>query len=194
MTERWKDIDGYEGMYQVSDRGRVKSLNYRCTGSERICRQSITKKGYSVVPLIKDKHKKLHYVHRLVADAFIENENSKPTINHIDGNKENNCVENLEWATYSENSKHAQVIGLASMENGWRASVEKSRIAVAKTDSDGNVIKKYPSVFQASKDNHMAHTTIIGIAKGDKHPKGKYGWVIIPKNECEWERQEINNE
>lgn len=194
MTERWKDIDGYEGMYQVSDRGRVKSLNYRCTGREGFLSQAVAKIGYPVVVLCKDKIQKMYYVHRLVAKAFLDNPQRKPEVNHIDGNKENNFVENLEWATYAENQRHACKTGLADIESGWKASVEKSRLAIAKVNQNGNIIKRYPSSAQAAKDNHMSHTTILNYARGLKQCAGGNSWVFIPKNECEWERQEINNE
>lgn len=105
MKKIWKDI--FEN-YQVSNYGEVKSLNYNHTGKEKILKQHILKNtGYKVVPLFIDKRKKTCYVHKLVAMAFIPNLENKSQVNHIDGNKLNNSVENLEWCTHSENQRHA---------------------------------------------------------------------------------------
>ena len=92
--EIWKDIEGYEGLYQVSNKGRVKSL-YK--GSERILKPHDNGRGYLRVHLTKENTSKNIRVHRLVALAFIPNPNNLPEINHRDENKKNNCVENLEW-------------------------------------------------------------------------------------------------
>ena len=104
--EIWKDIKGYEGLYQVSDKGRIKSFKKRFGKQEQetIMRTTMEWCGYMRVGLTKDKKSKLYAVHRLVAQAFIPNPENKPVINHIDGNKANNEVDNLEWATHKENS------------------------------------------------------------------------------------------
>lgn len=106
--EEWKDIEGYENKYQVSNQGRVKSLNYLHTKKEEILSQRINKKGYSVVYLYKDKKTKTFSVHRLVAKAFIPNPNNFTCINHKDENKTNNCVENLEWCNTSYNNNYGE--------------------------------------------------------------------------------------
>ena len=104
--EEWKDVVGYEGIYQVSSLGRIKSLErMRCHGKtykEKIkCSHLIN--GYVVVMLFKNGKHKNCKVHRLVAEAFIPKPENKPCIDHIDTNRENNCVENLRWVTYQEN-------------------------------------------------------------------------------------------
>lgn len=110
MNESWRDIDGYEGKYQVSDRGRIKSLSrYRVVNSlmpERIMISCSHRSGYRVVWLRKPKEHRKFFVHRLVASAFISNPESKPIVNHKDRDKANNRVSNLEWFTLSENSQH----------------------------------------------------------------------------------------
>ncbi len=104
-NETWKDIEDFEG-YQISNLGRVKSLNYHRTKRERILQQNINKVGYCVVHLCKNGKCHTFAVHRLVAIAFIANPNEKPQVNHLDECKTNNCVENLEWATAKENTNY----------------------------------------------------------------------------------------
>ena len=115
MQEVWKDIKGYEGHYQISSNGRVKSLARMRLGKndclislkEKILKQKTTKSGYKSVHLRCMEKQSHPTVHRLVAEAFIENPENKLTVNHIDANKENNCVTNLEWSTHSEQMIHA---------------------------------------------------------------------------------------
>lgn len=104
--EIWKDIEGYEGLYQVSNKGRVKSLNYKRTGKEGILSSSPTSSGYLIVNLCKNKKQKPFYIHRLVAKAFLPNPNNLPQVNHKDENKENNTVYNLEWCTAKYNNNY----------------------------------------------------------------------------------------
>ena len=100
--EIWKDIQGYEG-YQISNYGRIKSLNYNKTKQEKILKTSKNTKGYLQVGLFKDGKQVRKQIHRLVAEAFLENPNNLPQVNHKDENKENNCAENLEWCTLKYN-------------------------------------------------------------------------------------------
>ena len=112
MEEIWKDIKGYEGLYQVSNLGRVKSFNYMNTGKEKIKTPTLQKKytmkqgGYLQTTLYKNNKSKTVLVHRLVAEAFIPNPDNLPQVNHKDYNKTNNCVENLEWCSAKYNSNH----------------------------------------------------------------------------------------
>lgn len=107
MIEEWRDIEGYEGLYQVSNLGRVKSLARTAIDrrgiphyvNERILKQAFDKDGYCLVGLHKDRKIKSGKVHRLVASAFIDNPHNLPEVNHKDENKSNNNVENLEWCT-----------------------------------------------------------------------------------------------
>lgn len=113
--EIWKDVVGYEGMYLISNFAKIKSLDkvvrtkgFNATrihkGKMLSCRK--TDDGYVRINLSKENKKKTYKIHRLVAEAFIENVYNKPTINHIDGNKENNIVNNLEWMDWDENYNH----------------------------------------------------------------------------------------
>lgn len=97
MEEIWKDIKGYEGLYQISNLGRVKSLNYKRTGIEEILKSKKMRNGYLRITLNKNGKYKTFAVHRLVAEAFINNPNNLPEVNHKDEDKQNNCVWNLEY-------------------------------------------------------------------------------------------------
>ena len=106
MIEEWRDIEGYEGLYQVSNLGRVKSLArvvIRSDGKPNTVNEKILKygmnRGYCAVVLCKDGKKKMYKVHRLVAMAFLRNPHNLPEVNHKDEDKKNNCVDNLEWCT-----------------------------------------------------------------------------------------------
>lgn len=105
QKEEWKDIPGYENTYQVSNLGRVRSLKYRKTNKTKILKISFFRTGYARVNLQKDKQSVSKLVHRLVAEAFIPNPDNKPEVNHINGDKSDNNIKNLEWMTSSENVK-----------------------------------------------------------------------------------------
>jgi hypothetical protein len=116
-NEIWKDIEGYEGLYQISNKGRVKSLERIIEGrwgktfrKERLLNATYHK-GYAKLGLSKNKSIKYYPLHRLIALAFIPNNENKPCINHIDCNPSNNTISNLEWVTYSENQLHAELNG-----------------------------------------------------------------------------------
>lgn len=104
--EIWKDVPGYEGLYQVSNLGNVRSLNYRNKGEIRLLSQAVNKKGYKHVGLHKDKITTTFQVHRLVAIVFISNPKNLPVVNHKDWNPGNNCADNLEWCSIAYNGQY----------------------------------------------------------------------------------------
>jgi hypothetical protein len=123
MSEAWKPVVGYEGIYEVSSLGRVRMLRrMRSDGRtypERIARVKPLTTGYLNMSLYKGGKEVRAFVHRLVAEAFIPNPESKPCINHKDGNRSNNAVENLEWCTQSENIRHSfDTLGRARVNAG----------------------------------------------------------------------------
>jgi hypothetical protein len=115
MSEKWRDISGYEGIYKVSDLGKVKSFHRK---SPMILKQTLTKEGYMRLELNNSGISKKFTVHRLVAAAFVDNPENKKEVNHIDGNKQNNTKSNLEWNTSSENQLHAFDTGLQKGRKG----------------------------------------------------------------------------
>ena len=163
MKEEWKDIEGYEGLYQVSSFGNIKKIAYTAKTKKGIryhkakyIKQQLAKNGYYIVGLYKERKCKQYYVHRLVAKAFLENE--KEMVNHIDGNKKNNMLSNLEWCTRQENEIHAWKIGLkekireTSKENLKIARLYlNNKIPVLQYTLDGDFIRKWES----ASDNKM---------------------------------------
>lgn len=133
MKEVWKDIPEYEGYYQVSNLGNFRSvprvIKYKSTGTRnypaKMLLTETTKDNYQRIVLMKHGIKKRFQAHRLVALTFIPNPENKPCVNHIDGNKSNNIVTNLEWCTYSENSIHAIRTGLQNMSNHHPSNAKK---------------------------------------------------------------------
>lgn len=112
MTEIWKDIDEYDGVYQVSSFGSIRNTGIGIS-SAKILKPHLGTTGYYYVNLSKKSKVKLHKIHRTVARHFLTFNTAKNIVNHIDGNKLNNYVSNLEWCTSTENNRHARVLGLA---------------------------------------------------------------------------------
>lgn len=130
--EVWKDIPGYEGLYQISNIGNIRSLNYNQTGKVQRLKLD-THKGYKKLCLYKNGRKKSHRVHRLVALAFIPNPNNLPYINHKDENRANNCVWNLEWCTAKYNTNYGTCPQKISTALKGRPCKEETKKKISKT-------------------------------------------------------------
>lgn len=166
--EIWKDIKGYEGLYQVSNFGRVKSLvNNKGQYREKIL-NPIIGNGYYRVRLFKNKQNKLYSVHRLVAEAFIPNPDNLPQVNHRDENKLNNSVDNLEWCDNKFNMNYG---------TARQRMVEKQSKKVYQYDLEGNLIKIYNSVSETEKDGFMT-TAVSACCRNEKyrHTHKGYRW------------------
>ena len=158
--EEWKDIAGYEGLYQVSNLGRVKSLRNNKMRKEKIFKVKKNTTGYLYLSLYKNNVGKNYLLHRLVAKAFLKNPKNYPCINHKDENKENNNINNLEWCTYLYNSRY-----------GTRTErIVKSRlISIYCLETD----KCYNSIKQASEELNLDSSKIVKVLKGrQKQTKG----------------------
>lgn len=161
--EEWRDIEGTDGKYQVSNYSRVKRF---CNGEVKILKPSISPEGYTFCSLTVNRKKKMPKVHRLVAEAFIPNPDNKPYVNHIDGCKWNNCASNLEWVTHSENVRHADASGLRELPRG-----EEHR-ATKITDEQVLYIRENPdklNTYQLGEKFGVDPTTIGNIQMGRSH-------------------------
>lgn len=173
--EEWKDILNYEGLYQISNLGRVKSLpkdSHNQYNTERILKPFVGKDNYSRVILTKSKKHKSYYIHRLVAEAFIDNPNKFSVVNHIDENKQNNNVNNLEWCTAYYN----QVYGTKN----YRSSL-KRRKKLFQFDLEGNFIKEWDSITEAQ--NTLKIYNISNCVRGQSRYKNVGGYIWKLKKE-----------
>lgn len=177
MEEIWRDIEGYEGIYRVSNLGRVKSLarniylhEWPMPLKERILKPYPNKKGYLGIDLRKDNKRKCPRVHRLVAQAFITNPENKPQVNHKDCNKTNNKVDNLEWCNNSENQIHAWANGMQP--TGDDRNISRKKIICVDTGDIFNSIKDAAKFANSSRSNIYA--CCVGNTSHCKGHKFKY--------------------
>lgn len=158
-------IDGIETNYSVNEEGIVKNIT-----TNKILKQHNTKDFYKSVTIYVNGKAKLCRVHRLVAQAFIPNPDCKPYVNHIDGCRFNNKIENLEWCTPSENTRHAIDTGLMTPNN------ERS---VVQYDLNGNKIKIFDSITQAAKETNSSIEKIICCCQYQRLTHNLYQWRYI---------------
>lgn len=171
--EYWRPIVGYEGLYEVSSLGRVKSLNYERTGKEKIMKLQKQNCGYICVYLSKNKEHKNLLVHRLVAKAFIQNPNNLPCVNHKDEDKTNNCVDNLEWCDYAYNSNYG-----TKNKRMFNNRTKKPVVQIF----NGKVIKVYNYLIEVEKDG-FSKGNVCACCKGMiKQYKG-YNWRYATPDE-----------
>jgi hypothetical protein len=191
MEEIWKDIQGYEGYYQVSNLGRVKSLDriiyqnknnviYSRTIKGRLLKFNNDKQGYQLVHLDKEGKRLCKKVHRLVAEAFIKNKNNKVYVNHIDGNKKNNNITNLEWVTATENNLHAYKTKLSKPKSNMLGRLGKdnpcSKIIYQIDKTTNQIIKQYYGSYEAERCTGIYSSNIISCCNGKVKTAGGYIW------------------
>lgn len=165
MEEEWRDIKGYED-YQISNKGNVKSLNFRHTGQERILKKMKQKNGYLQVRLYKDGKMKSFLVHRLVAETFLPNPDNKPCVNHLSERKTENNVENLEWVSYQYNINYGTAIERIQ---------EKLGTKIKCFDLETKEETIYPSLHEAARQMNIPYGSIRDNMTICKRPyKNKY--------------------
>lgn len=178
MQEIWKDIPNYEGRYQVSNLGNIKSLSFKNQNFESLLKPSLNSSGYYKVELYKDKKSKVFYVHRLVATVFIPNPENKSEVNHIDGNKINNIVSNLEWNTISENQKHAikHKLRTSSPMLGRFGKLNPSSKPILQYDFNGNLIKRWDSIADIERELGINRSCISNNLIGNNKTSHGFVW------------------
>lgn len=176
--ELWKDIPSYEGLYQASTMGRIRSLY-----TNKILKHEISKNGYCKVTLCKNRVRKLCSVHRLVATTFLPNHNKKLQVNHKDGNKTNNCVDNLEWATSKENIIHSYKNKLQIPKKGKEHPLyrkygkeNKTSKKINQYDLQGNFIKTWDSIMDVERILNINNGNISSCCNGKKRMAGGFIW------------------
>ena len=181
MYEIWKDITGFENMYQVSNLGRVKSLpklkrvtvfnkaHIKIMTKERIIGGSLDKSGYIQINLRKNRKIKKYRIHRLVAEAFLPPIAGCNIVNHKNGIKNDNRLSNLEWCTEKDNTHHC----IYALKNKWWLCHEK---AVEQYSLEGILIERYSSITEAAKSVGILHSSISSCCNGKTKTSGGYVW------------------
>lgn len=172
VSEIWKDIPEYEGLYQISNLGRVKTLG-RKRVKEGIRKTEICK-GYERIDLSKNNKSKHYFIHQLVAKTFIPNPNNYKIINHIDENTLNNCVENLEWCTQQYNLCYG---------NRRQKVIDKERKLVHQYDKNNNLIMTHYSIQQAARNIGRNAGPICRCCQGKQEYAYDYKWLYANESE-----------
>ena len=167
--EEWRDIEGYEGLYQVSNKGRVRSFYYSTEG--KILKQSKDKDGYNCIGLHKNKITKYCKVHRLVANAFLQNPNNLPEIKHKDECKTNNSVENIEWC----DRKHNVTWNDLHKRSGYKNRNNILSKKVCQLTKEGDLIAIYSSTREAER-NGFNHCNISMCCNGLSYTHKGFKW------------------
>ena len=179
-AEIWKPIAGFEGYYEVSNRGRIRSVDRIVTmknGRKRLTQGKMLKPfvyngdgNYTGVVLSKDGNHRKHSIHRLVAQAFVPNPNNLPEVNHKDENKTNNCAENLEWC----DRKYNNTYGTAKV----RAAVTQGKPVLQL--KDGRIVNAWPTEGLAAQFTGASQGGISACCRGEMKTSGGYGWMWAP--------------
>lgn len=179
--EIWREIKNYENRYEVSNTGKIRSLNYRNQkGKIKELTPSLSNKGYFMFPLPFKNSQKSVCVHRIVAETFLplpfDFESNRYTVNHIDGNKQNNNVDNLEWMSYSQNNYHAyEKLGKINGMKGKKYEKCKLSKVVTCYNDDYSFIKTYNSTTEAFEKDGYTSSGISHAIKDNKKYK-KLNW------------------
>ena len=186
-NEIWKDIEGFEGYYQVSNLGNIKSLNYGNHGYEQNLVPKINNKGYKWVELVKGKKKKCLLIHRLVAIAFIDNPENFKVVNHIDENPLNCVADNLEWCTIGYNTRYS----IERHKDRYKKYTEPPKVKkfkhyktiyINQLTLDGEFIREWSSFVELKKKMNYHNTSIKECCEGKRKTAYGYKWEFADKN------------
>lgn len=178
MTEIWKDIVDYKGLYQASNLGRIKSLDKKDAMGRlvkgKIMKPATRKDGYLQITLHKDKKATKFLVHRLIAEIFIENKQNLKEINHKDENKQNNNISNLEWCSRKYNVNY----GEANKKRRYKLLNKRGK-KIAQYDKKGNLLNMFLSLSQATRDTKVNKAHISECCNKYRKTAGGYKWECI---------------
>lgn len=173
-NEIWKNILNYENLYQVSNLGNVKRK--QTNKLLKTLKHGKKENEYLMIALSNNGKEKMFYIHRLVAQAFIDNPNNLPQVNHINGIKSDNRVENLEWCTNGENQIHAIKNNLKIPARGLQCGNTRK---VGQYSKSGNLIKKWEYIKLASMELNILSSNIINCCKNKIPSAGGYKWKYL---------------
>ena len=178
MIEIWKDVVGYEGLYQVSNCGNVRSLNWKNTGMVRNMCPRLNNKGYFIVNLSKDSKSVSKSVHRLVAQAFLPNTLNYTDVNHIDENPRNNCVENLEWCTHKSNvnkynANHPEHFRSRKSTERYQ---KRLNLKVSQFLKDGTLVRIWDNSRTVYLETGMSDWSVSQCCRGQRKQAHGYIW------------------
>lgn len=178
MVEVFLDIKGFESDYQISNYGRVRSLNYNHTGETRVLKPKKRRDGYLQIDLYKNGKHNYYRVHRLVAEAFIPNPYGLPFVNHKDECKSNNRADNLEWCDRKYNVNYGTAIERRTEKQRNDPNQSKRVYQYAKS---GSFVRSYPSLHEAARQTGINNGHISACCRGYKYKSaGGYIWSFIP--------------
>ena len=191
MQEIWKDIKGYEGLYQVSNLGRIKSLDKKTKNKNgefikkgKILKQCENSKGYLRIQLTSNKgQRKRMFVHRLVAQHFVKKEEGKNIVNHLDCNPKNNCYNNLEWTTLKGNSQYMTKLGRNKRTQEWIVNLKKTLQKtlgkkVVRIDMKTKDVKIYDYLNQTKMDGFVP-SSVSKCCNGIRNKHKGYYWKFF---------------
>lgn len=180
--EIWKPIKGYEGRYEVSNMGRVMSLCYKNTTQKKVMSPSPNLQGYFNLALMRSGKLKRYLVSRLVAEAFIPNPENKSQVNHINGNHQDNRVENLEWVTAKENMQHAFHV-LKRKANvtqlGKYGILDPASKSVRMMSKDGKELRFFGCIRDAEREMNIRSANITAVCRGRRSSAGGFKWEYV---------------
>ena len=180
IDEVWRPVPGYEGLYAISSIGRLRSL----TRYKKVVKPLLTNAGYYQYQLWHKGVCRVASAHRLVAQAFIPNPENYPVVNHIDEDKLNNCVENLEWVTHADNCKYGTAIERRTQHFDYSKrrinnanSIKACSKPIAQFTKDGKFVRNWKSASECSRETGLSISGIRSVVRGERN--STHGFVFV---------------